>query len=130
MRAEIAIGVLIAWYALSTAVFILISAKPVFQALRTTFSFPIAWKHLGAYISWVVWTIAYSILMLCCLLLAALMNRAEALLAGILVYMAIGHLISLHLKVPTLAGRLMMLGAPPLQAAVTMATRSQGQGVG
>jgi hypothetical protein len=83
---------------------------------------------LGIYISWVAWTLGYSVLMLLFLLAGALMNSAEALVLSLVAYMGTGHLIGLRLKVPTRTQRLLMIGAPPLQAAITVAARRTGGG--
>lgn len=126
MRTQVVLIVLLVWYALSVVGFLLFSGRAVADWLCTRKTWPMLLKGLGTYVAWVAWTIGYSLVMLGCLLLAALANRAEVLAVGLVAYMALGHGAGLWLKVPTRGWRLLMLGAPPLQAAITLATRAKG----
>jgi hypothetical protein len=124
MRTGTAIEMLFGWYALSGILLVVFSTRAMIEALRTRMTFALAKAIARAYAVWFAWTLGYSLLMLVCLVLAAWTNRPEVLVLSIVVYMGLGYLIGLRLKVQPLARRLMMLGAPPLQAAVTLATRS------
>jgi hypothetical protein len=123
MRSEIAIRALIIWYVLSTLIFIVYAIRPVLASARAKVTLPGAKEMLGIYISWVAWTLGYSVLMLLFLLVGVKLNSPETLLMSLVAYMGAGHMIGLRLRVPTRTQRLLMIGAPPLQAAITVAAR-------
>ena len=72
---------------------------------------------------WFLWTVGYSLLFILVLACTAWSNSEFLICIGLAAYMGIGFGIGKLRRITTKSHLLMMMGLPPLQAAVTIANR-------